>query len=175
MPDEENKELKPLINPNALGPVWFVSNLKEVDNPDDMIEKLNNTNFSDTALILKKDLTVNTEKLYVKDSLSKIKLVDAKPNYLKYRVNNNVRQFAVFSEMFYPKGWKATIDGVPSSIFNVNYVLRGLLIPANSSQIEFRFEPEVVKNGTIIRWSSFIIFLVGITILGYFQYFKKTS
>jgi len=175
LPDEENKELKPLINPNALGPVWFVSNLKEVDNPDDMIEKLNNTNFSETALILKKDLTVNTEKLYVKDSLSKIKLVDAKPNYLKYRVNNNVRQFAVFSEMFYPKGWKATIDGVPSSIFNVNYVLRGLSIPANSTQIEFRFEPEVVKNGTIIRWASFMIFLIGITILGYFQYFKKTS
>jgi len=175
LPDEENKELKPLINPNALGPVWFVSNLKEVDNPDDMIEKLNNTNFSDTALILKKDLTVNTEKLYVKDSLSKIKLVDAKPNYLKYRVNNNVRQFAVFSEMFYPKGWKATIDGVPSSIFNVNYVLRGLSIPANSTQIEFRFEPEVIKNGTIIRWASFMIFLIGITILGYFQYFKKTS
>jgi hypothetical protein len=175
LPNEENKELKPLINPNALGPVWFVSNLKEVDNPDDMIEKLNNTNFSDTALILKKDLTVNTEKLYVKDSLSKIKLVDAKPNYLKYRVNNNVRQFAVFSEMFYPKGWKATIDGVPSSIFNVNYVLRGLSIPANSTQIEFRFEPEVIKNGTIIRWASFMIFLIGITILGYFQYFKKTS
>ena len=175
LPDEENKELKPLINPNALGPVWFVSNLKEVDNPDDMIEKLNNTNFSDTALILKKDLTVNTEKLYVKDSLSKIELVDAKPNYLKYRVNNNVRQFAVFSEMFYPKGWKAKIDGVPSSIFNVNYVLRGLSIPANSTQIEFRFEPEVIKNGTIIRWASFMIFLIGITILGYFQYFKKTS
>ena len=175
LPDEENKELKPLINPNALGPVWFVSNLKEVDNPDDMIEKLNSTNFSDTALILKKDLTVNTDKLYVKDSLSKIKLVDAKPNYLKYGVNNNVRQFAVFSEMFYPNGWKATIDGVPSSIFNVNYVLRGLSIPANSTQIEFRFEPVVVKNGTIIKWASFIIFLVGITILGYFQYFKKTS
>ena len=175
LPDEENKELKPLINPNALGPVWFVSNLKEVDNPDDMIEKLNTTNFSDTALILKRDIALNTDKLYVKDSLSKIKLVDAKPNYLKYRVNNNVRQFAVFSEMFYPNGWKATIDGVPSSIFNVNYVLRGLSIPANSTQIEFRFEPEVVKYGTIIRWASFIIFLVGITILGYFQYFKKTS
>ena len=175
LPDEENKELKPLINPNALGPVWFVSNLKQVDNPDDMIEKLNSTNFSDTALILKKDLTINTEKLYVRDSLSKIKLVDAKPNYLKYRVNNNVRQFAVFSEMFYPKGWKATIDGIPSLIFNVNYVLRGLSIPANSTQIEFRFEPEVIKNGTIIRWASFMIFLIGITILGYFQYFKKTS
>ena len=175
LPDEEKKELKPLINPNALGPVWFVSNLKEVDNPDDLLVELHSTNFSDTALILKKDLTVNTEKLYVKDSLSKINLIDAKPNYLKYRVNNNVRQFAVFSEMFYPKGWKATIDGVPSSIFNVNYVLRGLLIPANSTQIEFRFEPEIIKNGTIIRWASFMIFLIGITILGYFQYFKKTS
>ena len=175
LPDEENKDLKPLINPNAFGPVWLVSNLKEVDNPDDLLEELKSTNFSDTALILKKDIALSAEKAYIKDSLSKIELVYAQPNYLKYKVNNNVRQFAVFSEMYYPKGWRATIDGIPATIFNVNYVLRGLSIPANSSQIEFRFEPEIVGNGTIIRWASFMIFLAGIIMLGYFHYFKKTS
>ena len=77
--------------------------------------------------------------------------------------------------MYYPKGWKATIDGVEASIINVNYVLRGLHIPSNSSQIEFRFEPEVIVKGTLLRWISFVIFLIVIITLGYFQYFKKTS
>ena len=77
--------------------------------------------------------------------------------------------------MYYPYGWKATIDGVEAPIINVNYVLRGLHIPSNSSQIEFRFEPEVIVKGTLLRWISFVIFLIVIITLGYFQYFKKTS
>ena len=57
----------------------------------------------------------------------------------------------------------------------MNYVLRGLHIPSNSSPIEFRFEPEVIVKGTLLRWISFVIFLILIITLGYFQYFKKTS
>ncbi len=173
--DNENGDLKPMLNPNSLGPAWLVSNLKEVDNADDLLKELDSTDYSDTALILKKDLDSNTEKNYIKDSLTIIKLVDAQPNHLKYQINNSNPQFAVFSEMYYPNGWKASIDGVPASIFNVNYVLRGLSIPANSSQIEFRFEPEIIGKGTTLRLVSFVIFLIGIIILGYFQYFKKTS
>jgi hypothetical protein len=174
-PDKENGNLKPLLNPNALGSVWLVSNLKEVNSADNLIEELNNTNFSDTALILKKDVISNIENKYVKDSLIKIKLAESKPNFLSYTIKNDKPQFAVFSEMYYPNGWKATIDGVEAPIVNVNYVLRGLHIPSNSSQIEFRFEPEVIVKGSLLRWISFVIFLIVIITLGYFQYFKKTS
>ena len=174
-PDKENGNLKPLLNPNALGSVWLVSNLKEVNSADNLIEELNNTNFSDTALILKKDVISNIENKYIKDSLIKIKLAESKPNFLSYTIKNDKPQFAVFSEMYYPYGWKATIDGVEAPIINVNYVLRGLHIPSNSSQIEFRFEPEVIVKGTLLRWISFVIFLIVIITLGYFQYFKKTS
>ena len=65
LPDKENGNLKPLLNPNALGSVWLVSNLKEVNSADNLIEELNNTNFSDTALILKKDVISNIENKYV--------------------------------------------------------------------------------------------------------------
>ncbi len=173
--DEESGSLKPLQNPNALGPVWFISNLKEVNTADILIQELKNTDFSNSALILKEDITSIIKKKYVKDSLSEIKLIDSQPNHLTYKVKNNTPQFAVFSEMFYPKGWKALIDGEPVTIININYVLRGLHIPKNSSQIEFIFKPEVVERGTILRVISFLIFILTTIIFGYFKYFKKTT
>ena len=173
--DKESGSLKPLQNPNSLGPVWFVSNLKEVNTADILIQELKNTDFSNSALILKEDINSITKKKYIKDSLSNIKLIDFQPNHLTYRVKNNTPQFAVFSEMFYPKGWNALIDGIPAPIINVNYVLRGLHIPKNSSQIEFIFKPEVVVKGTILRVTSFLIFILTAIILGYFKYFKRTT
>ena len=126
-------------------------------------------------MIIKENITSTIKNKYVKDSLSDIKLTDYQPNHLTYKVKNNTPQFAVFSEMFYPKGWKALIDGVPAPIINVNYVLRGLHIPKNSSQIEFIFKPGVVDKGTILRVTSLLIFILTAIILGYFKYFKKTT
>jgi len=77
--------------------------------------------------------------------------------------------------MFYPKGWTAKIDGVSVPIYHVNYVLRGLSVSAQSKIIEFVFEPEVVRRGTTIRWITFILFILVTTVLGYFQYFRKTD
>jgi uncharacterized membrane protein YfhO len=74
--------------------------------------------------------------------------------------------------MYYPDGWSARVNGKLTPIHNVNYVLRGLEIPANTSEIEFYFEPEVVVQGTRIRWGSFFFFIVGVLRIGYFQYFK---
>jgi uncharacterized membrane protein YfhO len=79
-----------------------------------------------------------------------------KPNQLKYTSNNSNEGFAVFSEMYYKNGWKATIDGKDTTIFRVNYVLRGLQIPAGKHKIEFKFEPEVIKTGSTITLFSFI-------------------
>jgi uncharacterized membrane protein YfhO len=58
--------------------------------------------------------------------------------------------------MYYANGWKATIDGVNTPIYRVNYVLRGLQIPAGKHTIEFTFEPQVVKTGSTIALISSI-------------------
>ena len=102
--------------------------------------------------MLKKDIPKGISKNYANDSLNGINLVKAKPNYLLYSINTAKDAFAVFSEMYYPKGWKVFIDDTEKNILNVNYVLRGLKIPANSSKLEFRFEPDIVKQGTYLRW-----------------------
>jgi len=85
-------------------------------------------------------------------------------------VQNTKEQFAVFSEMYYPIGWTAKIDGKISTIYNVNYVLRGLSIPAGASEIIFSFSPPLVKYGTIFRWITLFLFLGILSIIGYFEF-----
>jgi hypothetical protein len=174
-PEEESGELKPLLNPNALGPAWMVSEIETIGTPDALLEALKSTDFKTTALVLEKDFSTELSKQYAQDSLAQIVLLEAKPNELAYRVQTTTPAFAVFSEMYYPKGWKATIDGNPVPIINVNYVLRGVQIPANASLVEFRFEPEVIQQGTRLRWLSLALFAISILVLGYFEYFKKSS
>jgi len=174
-PEEESGELKPLLNPNALGPAWMVSEIETKATPDALLEALKETDFKTTALVLDHDLPADFSKQYTLDSLAQITLSKAKPDQLTYRVQTTTPAFAVFSEMHYPKGWKATLDGKPVLIINVNYVLRGVQVPANASVIEFRFEPEVIKQGTRLRWLSLGLFAISILVLGYFQYFKTKS
>ena len=174
-PEEESGELKPLLNPNALGPAWMVSEIETKATPDALLEALKETDFKTTALVLDHELPADFSKQYTLDSLAQITLSKAKPDQLTYRVQTTTPAFAVFSEMHYPKGWKATLDGKPVPIVNVNYVLRGVQIPANASVIEFRFEPAVIKQGTRLRWLSLGLFAISILVLGYFEYFKTRS
>jgi uncharacterized membrane protein YfhO len=67
---------------------------------------------------------------------------------------------AVFSEIYYPKGWKITIDGKETEQIRANFVLRAIEIPAGKHTIEFKFEPEVVKTGSSIALFSSIGMLV---------------
>jgi uncharacterized membrane protein YfhO len=90
-------------------------------------------------------------------------LLKHQPNHLKYNSYNSKGGFAVFSENYYKNGWIATIDGKEAKIYLVNYVLRGLQIPAGKHTIEFKFEPQVVKTGSTIALISSIgmLLLIG--------------
>jgi uncharacterized membrane protein YfhO len=153
----------------------MVSEIETKATPDALLEALKETDFKTTALVLDQELPADFPKQYTLDSLAQITLSKAKPDQLTYRVQTTTPAFAVFSEMHYPKGWKATLDGKPVPIINVNYVLRGVQVPANASVIEFRFEPAVIKQGTRLRWLSLGLFAISILVLGYYQYFKTKS
>ena len=93
--------------------------------------------------------------------MAQITVTAYKPNHIIYSSSNANNGFAVFSEMYYKNGWNATIDGKEASILKVDYVLRGLEIPAGKHEIEFKFEPQVVKTGSIITLiCSFIMVLL---------------
>jgi hypothetical protein len=153
----------PIVNPNANGNAWFVKELKAVNSADEemkSLDKLDSKNVAVyspdyTGLLISKRMPLKN-KSFVKDSLASIKLDFYKPNHLKYISINANDGLAVFSEMYYRDGWKAKIDGKTAGIFRVDYVLRGLNIPAGKHTIEFKFEPQVVQTGSMITLFSFI-------------------
>ena len=168
----------PVSNPFANGDAWFVEKVKFVSSADEEMKALDN-------LDTKKVVVVNTlinegqdfkgSESIAKDSTSTIQLTSYKPNHLKYVSNNTSAGFAVFSEMYYKNGWVATVDGNEAKIFQVNYVLRGLEIPAGKHTIEFKFEPDVVETGSTIALISSIAMLLLIGAGVYFENKKKKS
>lgn len=164
-----------LQNPNANGNAWFVSKIKIVNSADEEMKALNSLKTKDEATFSKaENKDIITLASFTKDSTAFIKLETYKPNYLKYVSTNSNAGFGVFSEIYYPKGWKATIDGKDVTILNVNYVLRGLQIPAGKHTIEFKFEPEVVKIGGMIALISSVLML-GVIGLGVFYWRKQVT
>jgi uncharacterized membrane protein YfhO len=162
-----------LENPNTNGNAWFVSKIKFVKSGDEEMKALDKLKTKDEVVI---NSVVNEikESSFEKDSTASISLASYKPNHLKYTSTNSKNGFGVFSEMYYEKGWIATIDGKEAKILNVNYVLRGLQIPAGKHTIEFKFEPEVVKTGSTIALISTLLMLVTIG-LGIFYWRKQNK
>ena len=166
--DPTKRELKFEENPATFGNAWFVNQIDVVGDYNQLLKSLDSVDLRQTALMVAKDLTIEIPLTYVSDSLSSLELVEYRPNLLRYHSTSSQNQFAVFSEMFYPKGWQLTINGEPAPIWNVNYVLRGAFIPKGDNKIEFRFEPETVRVGTRLTVFSGILFLgvfMGILIL----------
>ena len=135
-----------------------------------------NFNPEKVVIINNKDREIlNSRNSYKKESSEKIKLLESsyKPNHLTYSLTEiSSDQFAVFSEIYYPLGWKATVDGVPTEIKQVNYVLRGLEIPANSKEIVFEFKPPAYFIGNKIT-AAFSTTVLVILIVGLFKIITK--
>ena len=160
--NKEGKEF-PTSNPNANGNAWFVSQVQLVNSADEEMKALDSLDSKNVAVVNSKDFEIKNTA-FAKDSSATITLENYKPNYLKYTSENAKEGLAVFSEMYYGKGWNAYIDGKKSDHIRVDYVLRGLQIPAGKHTIEFKFEPQVVKTGstiTLISSIGMLLLLVG--------------
>jgi hypothetical protein len=171
IPDDNGKE-EAQQNLNANGNAWFVNEIKYVQTANEEIKALDSLNTKKIAIL--KDLNsygFEDSKKYNVDSLATIKLTKYSLNALSYESFSNQNEFAVFSEIYYKDGWNAYIDGELKPHLNVNYVLRGLEIPAGNHRIEFKFEPKVIQTGSTISLMSYVLlFLIP---LGWFLYNKK--
>ena len=148
------------INPNVLGNAWFIKDVKIVENADDEILALNDFDASSIAVIDKRFQSFLGE--FSEDSSSNIKLDEYQPNYLRYSSVSTKNQIAVFSEVYYDKGWNSYIDGELVSHFRANYILRAMNIPKGNHTIEFRFEPEIFKIGERISLASSILLIISL-------------
>jgi uncharacterized membrane protein YfhO len=161
--DEEGNSF-PAVNDDANGNAWFVERLLPVSSANEEIEALKDFNSKSEAVVNTRTYPQLTKSRFDLDSLASISLVDYRPNYLKYQTSNGNEGFAVFSEIYYPSGWNAFIDGKPEPHYKVDYTLRGMKVPAGTHEIEFKFEPKVVETGSQISLAACI--LLGLIIVG---------
>ncbi len=160
----------PTKNPEANGNAWFVKQLKNVTSANNEMKALKNFNSKDVAIFNKESIDKSMMKSdFIKDTLATIKLTKFKSNQLNYISKNKNEGFAVFSEMYYKNGWIAKIDGKETPILRVNYVLRGISIPAGNHKIEFKFEPQIIKTGSTIALISSIMMALLVT-LGIYKF-----
>lgn len=172
IPDNEGKE-QMQQNPNNNGNSWFIKDIKYVKSANEEIKALDSLNTKTTVVINEKSLTTSVSYSKELDSLATINLVKYSLNALTYDSNSTKDEFAVFSEIYYKNGWNAYIDGELKPHLNVNYVLRGLEIPAGKHSVEFRFEPKVIQTGSTISLLSYVFLLL--IPLGWFFYDKNKA
>ena len=172
IPDNDGKE-QMQQNPNNNGNAWFIKNIKYVKSANEEIKALDSLNTKTTVVINEKSLTTSVSYSKELDSLANINLVKYSLNALTYDSNSTKDEFAVFSEIYYKNGWNAYIDGELNPHLNVNYVLRGLEIPAGKHSVEFRFEPKVIQTGSTISLLSYVFLLL--IPLGWFFYDKNKA
>jgi hypothetical protein len=143
-------------NPFSNGNAWFVKELKWVASADEEITSLTGFKSRETAIINKKFETDLKGFAPAVDSNASIVLTKYQPNKLNYEYSSASEQYVVFSEIYYDKGWNAYLDGNLVPYQQVDYVLRGMKVPAGKHQIEFRFEPTVISKGESIAYASSI-------------------
>jgi len=174
VPDQANNNQPMMqINMEALGHAWFVDGIKLVNNADEEINALDSFIPSETAIIDKRFESLIKGVSVKRDSLSTIKLISYQPNKLIYETNTKNDQLAVFSEIYYDKGWNAYIDGKLTPHFRANYILRSMIIPGGSHKVEFKFEPKVYQVGEKVSYASSIALLIFLLGAAGFTYRRK--
>ena len=171
---KESNEQNPIENPNVLGVAWAVDSLLVADTADGVLASMKSMDFSREAVVLKSEFPDNMTVKYDAQQLDKIELIKNHPTKLIYDFQARGDQLLVFSEMYYPHGWSVNIDKQKASVFPVNYVLRGLRVPAGKHTIEFTFDPPVIRTGGMIRLITLLVFISVVTFFGY-QRFKEKS
>jgi uncharacterized membrane protein YfhO len=158
-------------NNSALGNAWLVSSVISANNADEELEQVCQLNPKSTAVV---DISRFSLANNTYDNSGEIHLEEYRPNYLKYRFENPGDGLVVFSEIYYPKGWTASIDGQPAGILRANYVLRAMEVPGGTHTIEFRFEPPAYHFGNKIMMVSSVLLLLMLVGIFYYEY-KSTK
>jgi hypothetical protein len=154
-----------LPNPSANGNAWFVREIVPANTPNEELAKVCEINTRTTAVINTNEFKVGS---FSYDSAATITLTEHNPNLLKYQSTSAIDGLAVFSEIYYPKGWIVTIDGQEAQLLRANYVLRALQVPSGNHSIEFRFQPKpYVIGNKVTTASSWLLIVVVLASIGW--------
>ncbi|MBK7980775.1 MAG: YfhO family protein [Ignavibacteriae bacterium] len=143
-----------------------------MNSPESIVLFMNTNEFKPDSIAL----ILNTEKLENANFNGKgeIKTVEQNPNFIELESNTDTEQFMVLSEIYYPKGWKALVDGNETEIYQTNHILRGIQVPAGKHKITFEFRPQTYFTSLTFLWIGNILIL-GLILVPAFFYYKKNS
>ncbi|HUS02664.1 MAG TPA: YfhO family protein, partial [Chitinophagaceae bacterium] len=170
VPDPQKGNVSVSKNDSAMGAAWFVKQLRPVNGPVEELKALDNFEPSQIAFIDKSQNANITQPAF--DSSATIKLTKYTNDEIEYVGDAKSEQFAVFSEIYYSAGWNAYVDGKITPHYKVNYLLRGMPVPAGHHAIVFKFEPASYKTGYTMATVGNILlylFLIG----GIYMSFRK--
>ena len=149
-------------NQTACGNAWFVKSIKYAENADQEMQAISSFSPKDEAIIDKQYKSLIDEKSLGNVPSATIKLVSYKPEHLIYESGSTASQIAVFSEIYYDKGWKMLIDGVEKPYFRADYLLRAAQIPVGNHKIEFIFHPTSYYAGENISLAGSILLVLAL-------------
>ena len=166
----------PVENPYAFGNAWFVDEVNYVANADEELDKLKEVHPYLTAVVDNqfKEALQNATTLEVGGDAT-IELTAYEPNSVTYHSENPANGVAVFSEVYYPDGWHATIDGKPVELARADYVLRTLYIPAGSHTIQMTFDPQSIHVTETIAYIAMVLLLIGVIAIIALQIKKRKT
>jgi hypothetical protein len=157
---------EPLVNTNANGNVWWVNEVRQVRSANEELLGLGKLNTKRQAIVDVQANAVSLSKSYATDSMDRIEMTQYGTKEIKYVSNSQHKGFAVFSEIYYPEGWTCTIDGKEAKYCAVNYVLRGMEIPAGKHEIVWRFEPQSFSNGSTLSGIGSLLLILAFMGMG---------
>lgn len=161
-----NKEAAPLVNPYNNGNAWFVQNIRIAADANEEMKLVGEID-TKHELVVDKTLAANFPSKLTPDTIARIELKSYAPNHLVYNFNSKTDQVAVFSEIYYDKGWKATINGKEAPYTRVNYLLRGMSLKAGNYEIDFRFDPQSYRIGNMLAIICSALLLLAIVLFGF--------
>ncbi|MDR3061728.1 MAG: YfhO family protein [Dysgonamonadaceae bacterium] len=163
----------PIVNPYAYGNAWFVNSYRLVDTPDEEMAALETLDPHSEA-VLDRRFAENLKGLQiVPDSTASIVMTSYAPDILEYKSTSRKDGLAVLSEVYYPYGWKAYIDGQRIPVSRADWVLRAIVIPAGEHQIKLVFDPDEVKAcGTVTTVMSGLLMLLALGGIVFYIYRK---
>jgi len=150
-------------NPSSLGPVWFVRAVRYEPTPQAVMNALTRFHPRDTAILFSADRGKVVYDPQPDTTKATIQLTKNDNDEISYLSQSPSARFAVFSEVYYKRGWRAWIDDHEAEIIRTNYVLRGLSVPPGRHIIRFLFRPLSYFLGRQVQWMASIIFLLILT------------
>lgn len=167
-----NKEAAPLVNPKCNGNAWFVQKVHVAADANEEMKLVGEIN-TKTEMVVDKEFAAQVPTQLFADSTARIALKSYNPNRMLYSFSSATDQLAVFSEIYYDKGWNAYINGEKMPYVRANYLLRAMPLKKGTYDVEFKFEPNSYKFGNIIALASSVLFVLALLIFGFLAYKKR--